>query len=86
MGISLEIPDNELNKIADLVINKLKQSGALAQPKPWLTMKEARAESGLSGWEIRKRIRAGVIEIHQPNPGRPPLMINRNSLLRSMEA
>lgn len=72
--------------LKDLIREMLQEIlGEIQSPvKLWLTMDEAVEESNVSEWEIRKRIKAGIIETHQPNPGKPPLRINRDSLLRSM--
>lgn len=86
MSINVELPDTVLDALAERVLLKLREGGYLSAPKPWLTMEEAIEESGVSEWEIRKRIKAGTIQTHQPNPGKPPLRINRLSLLRSMES
>ncbi|HKS26337.1 MAG TPA: hypothetical protein VJS44_00895 [Pyrinomonadaceae bacterium] len=85
-SINLELPDEALDKIAERVLAKLQESGQLNSPKKWLSMREAKEASGLSAWEIKKRIKAGTVEAHQPNPGKPPLRINRISLLRSMDS
>jgi hypothetical protein len=83
--IQVELTDESLDKLAEVMISKLRESGIIATPKPWLTLPEAIKESGLRESEIRKRIKAGTVLKHQPNPGRPPMLINRDSLLRSMQ-
>jgi len=84
INLNLEVKDDSLERLADLVAQRLEARGLLQSAKLWLTMEEAVEVSGLSEWEIRKRVKAGVVEKHQPNPGRPPLKISRISLLRSM--
>lgn len=82
--IEIDLSDAALDAITALVLERLREQGAFTPAKEWLSMKEARAISGLSEHEIRKRIKHGELQIHQPNRGRPPLLINRQSLLSSM--
>ncbi len=88
MRIQIELPEEVLgqilDQIAERVISRLHDRGLLVGGKPWLRMPEAKELSGLSAWEIRKRIKAGTVEIHQPNPGKKPLLISPASLLSSM--
>lgn len=83
-SIELNLSDESLNALAHLVLARATELGLLVPVKEWLTMKEARQVSNLSEHEIRKRIDRGAVKTHQPNPGRPPLLINRLSLLASM--
>jgi hypothetical protein len=46
----------------------------------WVTVERATQITGLSQWHIREMVRQGKFEIYQPNPGRPPLRIKRDSL------
>lgn len=46
----------------------------------WVTVERAAQITGLSQWTIRQMVRQGKFEIYQPNPGRPPLRIKRDSL------
>ncbi len=46
----------------------------------WVTVKRAAQITGLSQWNIRQLARQGKLEIYQPNLGRPPLRIKRDSL------
>jgi hypothetical protein len=50
----------------------------------WLTIKEAIEQASLSEWHVRKLVRNGSVQFYQPNPGKPPLRINRRSLLDLM--
>jgi hypothetical protein len=52
----------------------------------WLSVREAKAYSGLSEWTLRKMAREGKVKKFQPNPGKPPLRISRNSLQNYMSA
>jgi hypothetical protein len=46
----------------------------------WVDVPRGSEITGLSQWTIRQMVRQGKFEIYQPNPGRPPLRIKRDSL------
>jgi hypothetical protein len=52
----------------------------------WLSVEDAHKFSGLSPWTIRHLARQGKIKKFQPNPGKPPVRISRNSLQEFMSA
>jgi hypothetical protein len=74
-----------LEKLVDAKLPALVEQ-KLRSADDWLTVKQAMEISNLSEWTIRKIARQGKVKVYQPNPGKPPLRISRNSLQKYLAA
>lgn len=69
-----------IERIVDEKLPALVEEKLRAMGDEWLTVREAHEMTKLSEWTIRQMARKGEVKIYQPNPGKPPLRISRNSL------
>jgi excisionase family DNA binding protein len=82
--------EEQITAIIEQVVSKrlpaLLEEKLRAAEDEWLTVKQASKVANISQWTVRRIAREGQVAVYQPNPGKPPLRISRNSLHKYMAA